>query len=136
MYDQPKFLWTLEILAREGFDVAAIDLPGFANSANVKRPKSKKFWLQKIKTVIFQSRKIILVSPSMSGLYSLPFLFSRQKSIAGFVPIAPVGTGSFSTEDYENVDVPTLIVYGDRDRRLGLTSRRQLSKIFLKYYVP
>ena len=116
--------------------MAAIDLPGFGNSVNAKRPKSKKLWLQRIKRTIFPSRRIILVSPSMSGAYSLPFLFERQKSVAGFVPIAPVATSSFSTDDYKTLSVPTMIVYGDRDRRLGLTSRRQLSKIFVSYHIP
>jgi len=33
----------------------------------------------------------VIVSPSMSGFFSLPYLLKNWKNIAGFVPVAPVG---------------------------------------------
>lgn len=34
----------------------------------------------------------ILVSPSMSGGFSIPFLVQHPEALAGYVPVAPVGT--------------------------------------------
>ncbi|NXN25101.1 ABHEA protein, partial [Nycticryphes semicollaris] len=73
----------------------------------------------------------VLVSPSMSGRFALPFLLARGDRLAGFVPIAPVGTKDYTAEQYQQVQTPTLILYGDRDTRLGpqaLQSLRHLPK--------
>jgi hypothetical protein len=44
----------------------------------------------------------------MSGRFALPYVINsntKQQSIRGFIPIAPVGTNSFKTTDYEQVTV-------------------------------
>jgi hypothetical protein len=44
----------------------------------------------------------------MSGRFSLPYVIkstTKQQSIRGFVPIAPVGTKNFATVDYKQVTV-------------------------------
>lgn len=38
------------------------------------------------------ANKPILVSPSMSGGFSIPFLIQNPEGLAGYVPVAPVGT--------------------------------------------
>lgn len=38
-------------------------------------------------------KQMIMVSPSMSGNYGLPYVLSYPELIAGFVPIAPAATG-------------------------------------------
>ncbi|XP_010716726.1 protein ABHD14A-like, partial [Meleagris gallopavo] len=73
----------------------------------------------------------VLVSPSMSGRFALPFLLAHGEQLAGFVPIAPVGTREYSAVQYQQVQTPTLILYGDRDTGLGqqaLQSLRHLPK--------
>ncbi|KFQ36955.1 Alpha/beta hydrolase domain-containing protein 14A, partial [Mesitornis unicolor] len=73
----------------------------------------------------------VLVSPSMSGRFALPFLLAQGDRLAGFVPIAPVGTKDYAAEQYQQVQTPTLILYGDRDTGLGtqaLQSLRHLPK--------
>lgn len=47
----------------------------------------------------------VLVSPSMSGRFSLPFLLAHGDQLAGFVPIAPVGTKDYTAEQYRGVQV-------------------------------
>lgn len=47
----------------------------------------------------------VLISPSMSGRFSLPFLLAHGDRLAGFVPIAPVGTKDFTAEQYRAVQV-------------------------------
>lgn len=47
----------------------------------------------------------VLVSPSMSGRFALPFLLAHGDRLAGFVPIAPVGTKDYTAEQYRAVQV-------------------------------
>ncbi|NXY80106.1 ABHEA protein, partial [Glareola pratincola] len=74
-------------------------------------------------------RRPVLVSPSMSGRFALPFLLARGDRLAGFVPIAPVGTKDYTAEQYQQVQTPTLILYGDRDASLGLQALRNLQHL-------
>ncbi|NXX19792.1 ABHEA protein, partial [Podargus strigoides] len=71
-------------------------------------------------------RRPVLVSPSMSGRFALPFLLARGDWLAGFVPVAPVGTKDYTAEQYQRVQTPTLILYGDRDTSLGLQALQNL----------
>ncbi|NXW23604.1 ABHEA protein, partial [Circaetus pectoralis] len=64
-------------------------------------------------------RRPVLISPSMSGRFALPFLLAQGDRLAGFVPIAPVGTKDYAAEQYHRVQTPTLIPPGDRDASLG-----------------
>lgn len=50
-------------------------------------------------------RRPILVSPSMSGRFALPFLLAWGDRLAGFVPVAPVGTKEYTAEQYRRVQV-------------------------------
>jgi hypothetical protein len=47
------------------------------------------------------------------GLWNVLFLekniFSLLESISGYIPVAPVGTGSYSKEFYLSVRVPTMV---------------------------
>jgi pimeloyl-ACP methyl ester carboxylesterase len=43
--------------------------------------------------------------------------------------VAPVTTSSYSKSFYESLHVPTMIVYGDKDLGLGLSSAKHLSDI-------
>ncbi|NXM70063.1 ABHEA protein, partial [Serilophus lunatus] len=64
-------------------------------------------------------RRPVLISPSMSGRFALPFLLLQGDQLAGFVPIAPVGTKEYTAEQYQRVQTPTLILYGDHDTGLA-----------------
>lgn len=47
----------------------------------------------------------VLVSPSMSGRFALPFLLLHGDRLGGFVPIAPVGTRDYAVGQYQRVQV-------------------------------
>lgn len=47
-----------------------------------------------------QLHRPVLVSPSMSGAYSLPYVMRQGHTLSAFIPIAPVGAGEFSAEQY------------------------------------
>eukprot|EP00094_Tigriopus_californicus_P005678 TCALIF_05473-PA protein Name:"Similar to Abhd14a Alpha/beta hydrolase domain-containing protein 14A (Rattus norvegicus)" AED:0.14 eAED:0.14 QI:1993/0.77/0.7/1/0.66/0.7/10/0/508 len=49
--------------------------------------------------------------------------------VCGYIPVAPVMTNLFTTDQYKAVHTPTLIVYGERDTSLGRTSAQHLVQI-------
>lgn len=71
---------------------------------------SKKAAIQLIRNLIYklQLENVVIISPSMSGRLTLPFIFqpSGQKTpIKGFVPIAPVGTEKYNVTDFKKIKV-------------------------------
>jgi hypothetical protein len=44
-----------------------------------------------------------MVSPSMSGSYSLPWLLSAPSALIGFVPVTPVGVEAVTSEQWQKV---------------------------------
>lgn len=50
-------------------------------------------------------RAAVLLSPSMSGHYSIPFLMKNNAQLHGFIPIAPVGTKSYTPQQYQTIQV-------------------------------
>jgi abhydrolase domain-containing protein 14 len=111
-------LHTLSILGNAGFRVVAVDLPGFGNSARRSSRLDKKHFLSQMMNAIGVECPV-LVSPSMSGAFSLPFVLQASKQIAGFVPIAPVGGPKLNVKKLAALDVPTLVVWGEKDQQLG-----------------
>jgi pimeloyl-ACP methyl ester carboxylesterase len=49
--------------------------------------------------------------------------------LCGYVTVAPVATSSYQPSFYQAIHVPTMIVYGENDRGLGVTSAQHLSVI-------
>ncbi|KAM8931031.1 protein ABHD14A [Pelodytes ibericus] len=121
-------LGTLNILAEHGYRAVAIDLPGYGDSLRAQPMSSEKgrtdYLLQVMESL--GTRQPVLISPSMSGLFSLPLLLQHPDRLRGFVPIAPVGTKSFKSQQYQQIHVPSLIVYGTLDTNLGSQSLESL----------
>ena len=46
----------------------------------------------------------IIISPSMSGKLSLPFLTAHPEKVKGYIPVAPVFTGRYSSQ-YPSIQV-------------------------------
>ncbi|XP_029455369.1 protein ABHD14A [Rhinatrema bivittatum] len=123
-------LGTLSILSEHGYRAVAIDLPGYGESLDSKAIPERgraKYILGIIETLGI--KQTTLVSPSMSGLFSLPVVLHHGEQLKGFVPIAPVGTKSYTTDQYKMVKTPTLIVVGELDNNLGTQSLENLVKI-------
>ena len=57
----------------------------------------------------------LIISPSLSGSYSLHYLFSQPdkvlKRAAGYVPVAPVSTEKYTAEQYKQLKVWILVKY-------------------------
>ena len=109
-------LGTLRIAASNGYRVFAIDLPGYGLSTIEAPegfdPKPEIVLLEIIKTLNIHSA--IVVSPSMSGRYSLPFLVSYSKLVRAFIPIAPTIPPTWTVEQVPS-SFPSLIVWGQND---------------------
>ena len=126
-------LGTLKFLAEHGYRVVAVDLPGYVKSKDADIPRTseeRSAFLNKFMEKLKIDRPV-LVSPSMSGSYALPFIFQgdQGKRLRGYVPVAPVGTDKYGESDYKNLQLPSLIVYGENDASLGVSSLRRLRNI-------
>ncbi|CAM2117133.1 unnamed protein product [Caretta caretta] len=126
-------LQTLSKLADAGYRAVAVDLPGLGHSkeatapAPVGQPAPGGF----LKAVCeaLQLGQVVVISPSLSGMYSLPFLFQHSQLVQAYVPVAPICTEKFPATQYTSIKTPTLIVYGDQDTQLGEISLNNLKNL-------
>ena len=117
-------LGTLELLARRGYQVLALDLPGFGRSQETEIP-AERFLASLLP--LLSDRPMVVVSPSMSGRFSLPLVVERPSFVAGFVAIAPVGIPEH-LERLRGSKVPALIVWGEEDRVVPLRQAESLAR--------
>ncbi|NXE78037.1 ABHEA protein, partial [Cochlearius cochlearius] len=106
-------------------------MPGYGNSPPAETVATAEGRVAFLDHVLQElgMRRPVLVSPSMSGRFALPFLLARGERLAGFVPVAPVGTKDYAAEQYRRVQTPTLILYGDRDTSLGPQALQSLQHL-------
>ncbi|XP_075688007.1 putative protein-lysine deacylase ABHD14B isoform X2 [Rhinoderma darwinii] len=126
-------LGTLHKLAAAGHRAVAIDLPGLGRSSDavapgpLGEPVSPSFIQDVLNSLSMVPAAII--SPSLSGMYSLPFVLNNPQNVAAYVPVAPICTDKFSAQDYGRVQFPALIVYGDGDDQVGEVSLQNLKNL-------
>ncbi|MGL5082259.1 MAG: alpha/beta fold hydrolase [Microcoleaceae cyanobacterium] len=107
-----KEIGTLKRLGSHGYHVVAVDLPGYGKSDAISNYQSE-FLLKLIDKLALNGA--ILVSPSMSGTYSLPFIVDHRESLRGLVAVAPVGIPKMSPQLQGNA-LPTLAIWGSDDQ--------------------
>lgn len=115
---------TLKALSAEGYHVLAVDLPGFG-----KTPKTQTkpdTWLGKLIDALHLDRPVV-VSPSMSGRFAMPYVVAHSDRLRGFVAVAPVGI-----KQHENalarISVPLLAIWGENDKTIPLSHADLLRK--------
>ncbi|KAJ8394842.1 hypothetical protein AAFF_G00041970 [Aldrovandia affinis] len=124
---------TLETLAKAGCRAVAIDLPGLGKSKAAVAPAAVgelapgDFLKQVLEAL--QLGPAVVISPSLSGMYSLPFLFQHGCLVRAYIPVAPICTDKFTAEQYSSVQTPALIVYGDQDTQMGEVSLSNLKNL-------
>lgn len=124
---------TLDTLAAAGYRALAIDLPGLGQSKAAVAPAA----VGELAPAVFlrqvceglQTGPVVIISPSLSGMYSLPFLFQHSELLKAYIPVAPICTEKFTAEQYGSIQTPALIVYGDQDTQLGEVSLNNLSQL-------
>lgn len=110
----------LDAVVADGHRAVAIDLPGYGDTSDRPDgvgadPISDGTWLQQLIEVLGVPGRTVIVSPSMSGRFSLAMLAEHPDvGLAGYVPIAPVGTDTLDRGPGAP-PVPALIVYGEDD---------------------
>lgn len=110
-------LGTLGRAAGHGLFAVALDLPGFGASppSGVAREDFVAAFLD-----ASEIERPILVAPSMSGAYALPFAARHPERLAGLVPIAPAGIDALGDE-LGGARVPALVLWGSEDRVVPLS---------------
>ena len=119
-------LGTLAVLAGAGFHAVAVDLPGFG--ASKKAHADPDSFLEKLLPALGIARPVI-VSPSMSGRFSFPFVLAHPDQVAGFVPVAPVGAVEYAKRLHAS-PVPALVVWGERDAIFPVSQAKPLADAF------
>ncbi|KAI0213246.1 Protein ABHD14B [Lamellibrachia satsuma] len=134
---------TLQLIGACGCRAVAVDLPGWGKSIKEDTKKLdsryKPVLLERLITTL-KLGKPVLVSPSMSGSFAIPFLIGDNPakcgdSLTAFVALAPVMTDTYPHRMYHRCEIPALIVFGTKDETIGRTSVGNLrnmpsSKIF------
>ncbi len=122
--DNWKSIGTLDLLSKQGYSVYAVDLP------SGKATKSDKMWREKkmdyipVLEKIFESiglrslkasgGPIVLVGPSMGGGFALAYALAHPKEVSALVLISP-SVKSLEDEDLNNLKMPVLLLWGDKD---------------------
>ena len=117
-------LGTLDLLAGSGRRVIALDLPGFGESP---RGAAKLDWPGALAALGL--RKVVVLSPSMSGSYAFPLLLDHPDLLAGFVAVAPVGIDSVRDLATPSA-VPALLLWGEDDKVVPVASADALAAAF------
>ena len=118
-------LGTIATLADTGHHVIAFDLPGYGHSETSGVPRNG--YLSQALEQLWPNSRFVIVSPSMSGGYSLPFVAHQPDRVAGYVPVAPVGIDNHRAA-LERVDTPTLVVWGENDQVIPVSQASVLAE--------
>jgi len=74
--------------------------------------------------------KLIIVGPSMGGAFALSYALQKKNQILGLVLVAPSLSG-VDIESLEDVDIPILLIWGDKDMVSPVESKGQELKRML-----
>jgi pimeloyl-ACP methyl ester carboxylesterase len=117
-------LGTLAALAGAGLHAVAVDLPGFGQSPPHETPEPEAFLGDLLSAL--ELERPVLVSPSMSGRFSLPFAALHPERLAGLVPVGAVASAG-DLEALAAVELPMLVVWGEQDEVIPLEQGRTLA---------
>ena len=114
---------TLALLAQAGFRVYALDLPGYGRSFN--QEVDTETWLIQF-LLELEIKKPVVVSPSMSSLYSMPLVIAAPPRTSGYVAIAPIGIKQYQ-DRFKRILVPVLALWGADDKMVPRTFQNMLA---------
>jgi abhydrolase domain-containing protein 14 len=106
-----KQIGTTAALAQAGHIVYAVDLPGYGKSSPARG--TSRYWMRALLDSL-KIEKPVVVSPSMSGRFSLPLVTEEPDRVAGFVAVAPVGIMDYK-DNLGRITAPVLAIWGEND---------------------
>lgn len=115
----------LERIAGAGYHAIAVDLPGYGKSQAI-RGYQQQFLLEFLEKLNLD--KPIIISPSMSGSYSLPLVTCHSDRLRGFVAVAPVSIQQYQAE-LKDIPLPTLAIWGSNDSIVSVSNADLLVKL-------
>jgi abhydrolase domain-containing protein 14 len=121
-----RTLGTLDLLAKAGYRVVALDLPGFGESQAWRFDRAH--FLERLLPELDIGKPVVL-APSMSGAVTFPLIEGRPELVSGFIAVAPAGTQRYASR-IERSPVPTLVVWGDRDAVFPVAQAELLAASF------
>ena len=86
--------------------IKPITLVGYGQSRSGQVNDPVKFMINLLSSLDFTAP--VIISPSMSGSVSLPFLTAHPDKVKGYIPVAPVSTGRY-TSQYPSIKVSMLL---------------------------
>ena len=118
---------TLTALSKAGYRVVAVDLPGFGKSESTGQNGPPEQVISDIINTLGM-KKPVIIAPSMSGQYAIPYIILNPKKISAFVPIAPVfPIRTFDVSELVDASFPSFVVWGSLDEP-GKERSKQLLK--------
>ena len=112
---------TFDALSRHGIPYIAIDLPkGKATKSEKIEKKELADYVPLLTDLIrelgvnLDKSKFVIIGPSMGGAFALAFALKNTAKVLGLVLIAPSLSG-VNEESLKNLEIPVLLVWGDRD---------------------
>ncbi|KAL4436963.1 hypothetical protein ABPG75_004102 [Micractinium tetrahymenae] len=112
---------TLDALAQAGVRAIAVDLPGHGVTGGSLLPlDARPAFLAELLRQLQPRPPLVVVTPSMSGSFFLPWLSRHAGELAGWVAVAPVGlqqwveAGALPADSQAKLKV--LAIYGEQDR--------------------
>jgi len=118
-------LGSLALLAEHGYRAVAIDLPGFGQSEPAAGEPVD--FLIALLDALALSQPVV-ISPSMSGHYSLPLAAWYPDKLTGLVAVAPVGVPAM-LDRLAGISLPTLAVWGSNDRVVPTSIASRLCRV-------
>jgi pimeloyl-ACP methyl ester carboxylesterase len=109
-----------------------VDLPGRGDTPERSEADRDEMsdgeWLGELIDEVGKPELTVVVSPSMSGRYSLAMLEEfPEDEIAGYVPVAPAGVDDFERPT-DAAPIPNLVVYGADDPEFAQLRAERLSE--------
>jgi abhydrolase domain-containing protein 14 len=117
-------LGTLEVLGMAGYDVTAVDMPGFGLSRKCGTGPDE------VLLKLFEAeslKKPVMVGPSMGGRICINFALEHQEMVGGLVLVGSVGVDE-NRERIKTIRVPTLIVWGEKDHIAPISNAEFLNR--------